>query len=69
MRFITTFLMVKSFFILRSELTRFAVISHLSAGDHAVPEENFKTILQYIFTFIDKVSSIVVTLRIFDHNK
>ncbi|KAF5357209.1 hypothetical protein D9756_006855 [Leucocoprinus leucothites] len=30
------------------------VISHLSTGDHAVPEEEFQKILQYIFTFIDK---------------
>ncbi|KAJ3569809.1 hypothetical protein NP233_g4807 [Leucocoprinus birnbaumii] len=30
------------------------VISHLSTGEHAVPEEEFKNILSYIFTFIDK---------------
>jgi hypothetical protein len=32
------------------------VISHLSTGEHAVDEETFKSILKYIFTFIEKVS-------------
>lgn len=32
-----------------------AVISHLSAGDHAVDEEMFKNTLRHIFTYIEKV--------------
>ncbi|KAG8680740.1 Condensin complex subunit [Ceratobasidium sp. 395] len=31
------------------------VISHLSVGEHAVPEESFQSTMQYIFKFIDKV--------------
>lgn len=33
----------------------FAVISHLSTGEHAVSEEMFQNTLRYIFSFIDKV--------------
>ena len=36
-------------------LTMPAVISHLSFGDHAVEEETFRSIMKYIFSFIEKV--------------
>jgi hypothetical protein len=35
------------------------VVSHLSTGEHAVAEEVFQNILQYIFTFIDKVLTLL----------
>lgn len=40
----------------------FAVISHLSTGEHAVSEEMFQNTLRYIFSFIDKVRFFAFTL-------
>jgi condensin complex subunit 1 len=36
-------------------LTLYAVISHLSVGEHAMDEEGFQRTMRYIFTFIEKV--------------
>jgi hypothetical protein len=35
---------------------RYAVISHLSVGEHAIDEEGFQRTMRYIFTFIEKVT-------------
>ena len=40
------------------------VISHLSIGSHAVDEETFERTMRFIFTFIEKASSIN---NVFDH--
>ena len=39
-------------------LIGFTVISHLSVGEHALVEENFQSVMKYIFTFIEKVSTV-----------
>jgi len=43
----------------------YAVISHLSVGEHAIDEEGFQRTMRYIFTFIEKVTDAVVTSRIY----
>ena len=39
------------------------VISHLSSGDYAVDEENFQSTMKYIFTFIEKVRRILLSVH------
>jgi len=40
----------------QTDLLCHAVISHLSIGEHLINKEGFQQMMQYIFTFIEKVS-------------
>ena len=42
-----------------------SVISHLSVGEHSVDEEAFQSTMKYIFTFIEKVTTVLHTFHIF----
>ena len=54
--FLSTLLSLRCFVKLICAHSTAAVISHLSAGKHAMDEEGFQRTMRYIFTFIEKVT-------------
>ena len=40
------------------------VISHLSVGEHAVNEDTFQSTMKYIFSFIEKVRYIIISVLV-----
>ena len=54
--FLSTLLSLRCFVKLICAHSIAAVISHLSAGKHAMDEEGFQRTMRYIFTFIEKVT-------------